>query len=277
MCWMWLSAVFAEMNSRSEISRVVAPSAISRRTWVSRAVRPAAPRRLAGGRQRTAGEVDLVERVRRGVADVHRSAGRGEPLRRLLPELRVEPPAEIGEAGHVVGAPLFPGHRAEERLGDTRTVEALEERWQAGQRDDQLGHGAGAHEGLDRGAEETQRRLQLPVRGLQESGVARQEALEEAHVVLAEIGHCLVPGLERALRVRLRIGQTHDPQRVGEPVGVSEVARRRIADSVCCSASSTRPDDCRPSTYAAIPYACPGPGSAATSRVSSTYRSRLPQ
>jgi len=46
-------------------------------------------------------------------------------LGKVLPELHVEPSTEIGEAGHVVGAPLFPGHRAEEGLGDARTVEPL--------------------------------------------------------------------------------------------------------------------------------------------------------
>jgi len=111
--------------------------------------------------------------------------------------------AEIGEAGHVVGAPLFPSHRAEEGSGDARTVEPLEQSWQAGQRDDQLGHGAGAHEGLDRGAEEAQRRLQLAVRGMQQGGVTGQETLEEPHVVLADVGDGLVPGLQSALRVRL--------------------------------------------------------------------------
>ena len=68
------------------------------------------------------------------------------------------------------------------------------------------------------------RRLQLTVRGVQQSGVAGQEALEEPDVVLGEVGHGLVPGLQRRVGVRLGVRQPDDPQRVGEPVGVAELA-----------------------------------------------------
>ena len=92
---------------------------------------------------------------------------------------------EIGEPGHVMDAGLLAGHRAEQRARDAGTIEPLEQRRQAGQRDDQLRHGAGASERLDRRVEQGQRRLQLTVRGVQQAGVAGQEALEEAHAVLA--------------------------------------------------------------------------------------------
>ena len=77
MCWMWLSAVLAEMNSRSEmLAGVRAARRSGRSTWVSRAVRPAGPPPCwPAAVERLVGQVDLVEGVRRGVAEVHRGAG----------------------------------------------------------------------------------------------------------------------------------------------------------------------------------------------------------
>jgi len=148
-------------------------------------------------------------------------------LRRLLSELEPQPCIELCQARHVVGAACLPRHRAEQGLRDSRPVEPFEKRRQAGQRDDQLGDGAGAHERLDRRAEEAQRRLQLAVRGVHQGGVTGQETLEEPHVVLAEVGHRLVPGLQGALGVHLGVDQPDDPQGVGEPVGVVELTRGR--------------------------------------------------
>ena len=255
MCWMWLSAVFAEMNSRSEISRVVAPSAISRSTCVSRAVRPAGAAVLAGGRRARGGRGrsggGRTPRRRGGPSRAPAAANRSAAS---SPSCVVEPLAEVGERRARGGSWPARWAIAPSRVrGDAGTVEPLEQGRQAGQRDDQLGHGAGAQEGLDRRAEQGQRRLQLAVRGVQQGGVAGQEALEEPDVVLAEV----------APRPRPR-----SPARAAGPPS-SRPARRstacrpasrgcrarappRAPARVSSSASSTRPADCSPSTYAAI-------------------------
>ena len=263
MCWMWLSAVFAEMNSCSEISRVVAPSAISRSTCVSRAVRPARPRR-AGGRASACGATSIwwtayaaasrqVHGARRLAAHRVRRAPRRAVTRAARRARR-----SVGTWWKLAGSLAIAPSRVQRDRG---TVEPLEQGRQAGQRDDQLRHGAGAQERLDRRTEEGQRRLQLTVRGVQERGVAGHEALEEPDVVLAEVGDALVPGLQRALRVRLRAAPARRSTACRRSSrGCRARAPPPAAASVSSSASSTRPADCRPSTYAATrtPARLPG-------------------
>ena len=115
--------------------------------------------------------------------------------------------------------------RAEEHRRGRETVEALEQRRHAGQRDDQLRHVAGPMERGDGVGEQHQRRLGLAVGGVQASRVAREEALEELDAVLAHEGDALVPRRERAAHVRLRERHPRDPERVGDPVRVAERSR----------------------------------------------------
>jgi hypothetical protein len=61
---------------------------------------------------------------------------------------------------------------------------------------------------------------------VQEGGVTGKEAFEEPDVVLAESCDALVPGRQGALRVRLRVRQPDDPQRVDKPEGIADLARR---------------------------------------------------
>ena len=125
-------------------------------------------------------------------------------------------------------------------------------------------------ERLDGGGEELQRRIEVAVGGVEAGGVAGDEAGEEADTVLPDELDALVPRRQRALGVRLGEGQPDDPQRVGDPVGVPDLARRghrllgqreRLLDATRrLQAVDVRRD----------PVARDGPGSRATVLVSST-------
>ena len=225
MCWMWLSAVFAEMNNRSEISRVL----LSRRS----AAGPA-PRGRSGRRHRRPW-VEVVEGPRarsiwcRAYARCpRRSIVRPVAAKRSRPPDRAARRAghEIGERRHVVGAAPLRGPLRRAAFGRLLGGRALEQGRQAGQRDHQLGHGAGADEGLDRGA----KRLRASPAGRRRCARGRRRGTgrprrnaRRAH----EVERRPRPSPDGALRVRLRVGQPHDPERVREPV---RVARSRAAE-----------------------------------------------
>ncbi len=115
--------------------------------------------------------------------------------------------------------------RAEEHRRGCKAIEALEQRRNARQRDDQLRHVAGPMERRDGVAEQHQCRLGLAVGGVQARASRRKEAFEEVDAMLTHVGDALVPGRERAAHVRL--GERHpcDPERVGDPIGVAERSR----------------------------------------------------
>ena len=233
MCWMWLSAVFAEMNSRSEISRVVAPSAISRSTCVSRAVRPAAPPPCwLAAVERAPGEVDLVDGVGGGVAEIHRAADGGEPRRRLLAELGVEPLAELGERRARGGRSPASLAIAPSRVRATPGRSS---------RSNRAGRLANVMTSCATAPERTNAPIEVPKRVSAVSSWPSEvcsRAASRARKPSKNRTSCspscvdaLVPDLQRALRVRLRVGQPDDPQRVDQPVGIADLARRRNAGS----------------------------------------------
>ena len=78
----------------------------------------------------------------------------------------------------------------------------------------------------DRVGEQHQCRLGFTVGGVQARRVAREKALEELDPLLTHEGHALVPRCERPAHVGLRERHARDPERVGDPVGISERPRR---------------------------------------------------
>ena len=117
-------------------------------------------------------------------------------------------------------------HRAEQGRGRLGPVDAFEERGNAGERDDQLRDVARSLERSDGFEEQHERRFGFAVGRMEAGCVAREESFEELHAVLPHEGHALVPRGQGAASVDFRKGLTRDPQRVGDPIGIAEVARR---------------------------------------------------
>ena len=95
-------------------------------------------------------------------------------------------------------------HRAEQGRGRLETIDAFEERGNAGERDDQLRDVAHSLERGDGFEEQHERRLGFAVGRVEAGRVSREESFEELHTVLAHERHALVPRGQRAPRVDLR-------------------------------------------------------------------------
>ena len=117
-------------------------------------------------------------------------------------------------------------HRAEQGRGRPEPVDALEERRNAGERDDQLRDVARSLERGDGFEEQHERRLGFAVGRVEPGRVSREESFEELHAVFPHEGHALVPRGQGAPWVDLREGLARDPQRVRDPIGIAELARR---------------------------------------------------
>ena len=219
MCWMWLSAVLAEMNSRSEISRVEAPSAISRRTCVSRAVRPAGPSVAPAAGERASGHVDLVHRVGRGVLADPSPPPRGGPPVRAPPRrarraAARRAPAATGRGGSwpAAGPPRRAACRRRPAGRVARTGRAgwpaVIVSWATAPARRKVSIAS---------ANSVNAVSSCPSEVCSRAASRAMNPAKNRTSCSLEVGHALVPGLQRARRVRLRQGQADDPRACRPP------------------------------------------------------------
>ena len=151
MFWMWRSAVFAEMKSRSPISRVVLPWAARRSTSTSRALRPPGrASRLAACLRSSASACWISRRANSAVSprSIPRPAAPWVVEGRLA-QLLHEAIRELGQIGHVL---LTPGLADDGRVQCRRALEHADPFEQGGrtrESDRELGDVARLLEGVD--------------------------------------------------------------------------------------------------------------------------------
>ena len=138
----------------------------------------------------------------------------------------------------------------EQRHRRLDAIETLEQRGNAGQRDDQLGDISGLVRRADRGVEQCKGTVGLAVGGVQPRCVAGQEPVEEVDAVLADVVDGLVPGRQSTLAIGLRRGRARRSTARRRSSTDCRGSRAAAIDaSTRSSASATRSLACSPSTY----------------------------